>query len=406
MKKRFYVNDLLSECRNLYNKKGISTFLYKNIDKKLYFRLYQNGLTLSDVIKRLDLETEFENYKKSIAKWNWTKLIKEIKPIVKKNNFLPPVAWFQNNSKSHLIQAVYSLGKNWDDLRKEFNSYENSSFVISRNGLRWRSHPEASLSNFLFSRGIKHSIGKKYPPEYSIESKRNYGYYDLQFVASYGDKINVEIWGDKPHGHAEVEYEERKQLKIKFNANNKNFLGINFNDCYNENALEKILKQYIGIITPFNFEKSYDKIIPTTHWSNADELIQCCKYFAQKMPNGIFPTEEWLRKSGKWKHRDGEAYNTLSIYIKTWIGGIRKLRKILGQSENSTTKWSKEKAIKEYENIFNKYGLTTGQLRSKLRRRQINLSENERHLINNIDAAVRKHYGSVSKLNEYLGIKY
>ena len=317
MKKKNFVEDLLLECRELYNKKGIATFLYKNIDKKLYFRLYQNGLALSDVVKRLNLESEFEDYKRSIAKWSWTKLIKEIKPIVKKQNFLPPAAWFQKNNKSHLIQALYKLGKNWDDLLKEFNSYENSSFVISRNGIRWRSHPEASLSNFLFSRGIKHSKGEKYPPEYSRESKRNYGYYDLHFVARNGDKINVEIWGDKPYGHAEEEYEERKQLKLKFNAKDKNFLGIHFSDCYNEKILEEKLEKYIGAIQPYNFEKSYDKIIPTTHWSNADELILYCKYFAQKMPDGVFPTEEWLRKRGKWKNRDGEAYNTLSIYIKT-----------------------------------------------------------------------------------------
>ncbi|MBL1213904.1 MAG: hypothetical protein HND52_11160 [Ignavibacteriae bacterium] len=406
MKKRYYVDDLLSECRNLYNNKGISTFLYKNIDKKLYFRLYQNGLTLSDVIKKLDLECEFKHYKLSIAKWNWTKLIEEIKPIVKKQNFLPPASWFQNNNKSHLIQALYSLGKNWDDLRKEFNSYENSSFVISRNKLRWRSHPEASLSNFLFSRGIKHCKGKKYPPEYSVESKKNYGYYDLQFVTRNKDKINVEIWGDRPHGHAEIEYEKTKKLKLNFNENKKNFLGVHFSDCYNEKVLENILKKYIGIITPFNFEKPYDEIIPTTHWSNADELILYCKNFAQKMPNGIFPTEEWLRKRGKWKHRDGEAYNTLSIYIKTWIGGIRKLRKILGQPENSTRKWNEKNAVKEYENIFNKYNLTTGQLRGKLRRKQMFLSEKEKRLINNVDSAVRKHYGSISKLNAQLGIKY
>ena len=81
------------------------------------------------------MDYEFKNYKKNNARWNWNKIIDVLTPIVVNQNFLPPAAWFQNNGYSYLIAAVYSLGKTWDDLRKEFNSYENSTFVISRNGV-------------------------------------------------------------------------------------------------------------------------------------------------------------------------------------------------------------------------------------------------------------------------------
>jgi hypothetical protein len=54
------------------------------------------------------------------------------------------------------------------------------------------------------------------------------------------------------------------------------------------------------------------------------------------MPDGKFPTEEWLRKRGRWADRPGEPYNTLSVYIKQWIGGVRKLRLLLDQEEAST----------------------------------------------------------------------
>lgn len=351
------------------------------------------------------MNAEFKNLKIDEARWNWNKIINDLRPIVVNQNFLPPAAWFQNNGYSYLIAAVYSLGKTWDDLRKEFNSYENSSFVISRNGMRWRSHPEASLSNFLFSRGIEHNKGKKYPKEYSITTGQTYGYYDLEFIDKNGNIIEVEIWGEKPNGHDEAHYEYKKCLKLEFNSGNDNFIGINFRDCYVEKQLESILKDYIGIIEPYNFEKSYDNIIPSTHWSNADELIEYCKIFARDIPNGIFPAEDWLRKRGKWKNRDGETYNTLSIYIKKWIGGIRQLRIIIDQPENSTVKWDKESVIQEYKKIFEIYGLTTGQLRGKLRRAQIELTKEERFNINNIDAAVRKHFGSCYDLNQLLGIR-
>ncbi|MBT9141534.1 MAG: hypothetical protein DDT30_02131 [Dehalococcoidia bacterium] len=123
------------------------------------------------------------------------------------------------------------------------------------------------------------------------------------------------------------------------------------------------------------------------------------------MPDGRFPTEEWLRKRGKWKNREGEAYNTLAVYIKNWIGGIRKLRDILGQAEHSTIQWDKEKVISEYLNIYQRYGLTTGQLRGKIRRNEITVSESDRFFINNLDAAIRKHFDSIYDLNELTGIK-
>ena len=123
------------------------------------------------------------------------------------------------------------------------------------------------------------------------------------------------------------------------------------------------------------------------------------------MPNGVFPTEEWLRKRGKWRYREGEAYNTLSIYIKKWIGGIRQLRSIIGQEENSTIKWNKEKVLKGYKSIFDEYGLTTGQIRGKVRRKEMYIAKEKMKKINNIDYAVRKQFGSCYDVNEILGIK-
>jgi hypothetical protein len=399
------IDKLIDDCKKHYDEKGISFFLFKNFDKKLYFKLYQKGITTADILKGLGLEGEFREFKADNAKWAWPKIIEFVKPIVKENNFLPPAAWFQANKLRHIVAAVYYSGKTWDDLRREFNSYENSSFIISRNGMRWRSHPEASLSNFLYTRGVEHERGKRYPDSYSKLTGQTYGYFDLHFIDKSKRLIDVEIWGEKPNGHDKDHYEYKKNLKEKFNSENENFLAIDFRDCYEEAVLERILEPYIGTISPFIFKNNHDKIIPSTHWSNADELIEYCREFASKMTDGIFPTEEWLRKRGKWKNRKGEAYNTLSIYIKKWIGGVRKLREIIGQSENSTIKWDKDLVLKEYKDIYDRYGITTGQIRGKVRRNELTIDKEEMKTINNIDYAVRKVFGTAYEVNELLNIK-
>ena len=51
--KQFKIELLINECKKLYDEHGISVLLYKNFDKKLYFRLYQKGIRLSDVRKIL-----------------------------------------------------------------------------------------------------------------------------------------------------------------------------------------------------------------------------------------------------------------------------------------------------------------------------------------------------------------
>jgi hypothetical protein len=95
--------------------------------------------------------------------------------------FLPPAGWWQDNNGASLVQAVYSLGHTWEDLRAELEDFHSSQFVESRSGLRWRSHPEASLSNFLYARGIPNRRGTRYPQAYEDLTGRAYGMYDMHF---------------------------------------------------------------------------------------------------------------------------------------------------------------------------------------------------------------------------------
>jgi len=174
-------------------------------------------------------------------------------------------------------------------------------------------------------------------------------------------------------------------------------------DCFNEATLANILEPYIGSIEAFQFDKPTDHLIHSTHWSNTDELLEFCRHLVSTMPDGQFPTEEWLRKRGKWKGRSGEVYNTLSVYIKTWLGGVRNLRKLLGQSHVSTIEWDKDSAIAAYQKFYDDHGLTPGQVRQKSRAG----GDFSRELAANaarIDNAVLKYAGGTEAVNELLGI--
>lgn len=401
-------NQLIDRCRELYKKDGMAALLFDNLKKSegLYYRLYRFGITQGKLLKKLGVEEEFRKYKKIKYGWTWERILKETKPIVDKLGFLPPAGWFQKNDYSSIVFAVYGLDKTWNDLRLEFDAYKGSSFVESRNGIRWRSHPEASMSNFLYARGIKHKLGRKYPDRFAQYADQKYGYYDLTFLDRKGRWIDVEIWGDTPMGHNEKGYAKKRKMKERFNKKNDRFVGIDFQDCFDEEQLAYILKRFIGRKKPYIFEKPFDREIQSTHWSNADELIEYCRHLVKSFPGGKFPTEEWLRKRGKWRDREGVAYNTLSVYIKTWLGGMRKLRQILGQPEASTIKWDRETALAEYKKWYEKYGYTPGSARSRFRQRKMNISKEEVDKAIRISTAAEKYLGGARRACKLLGIKH
>jgi len=417
MKKKFSemsVDELLDYCRALYEHDGIKALSYSELSKQggLYYNLYRYGVNQKELIVRLGLQGQYQAYKATIPlmrkgrlaqRWTWDHIIKEAKFVKDKEGMLPPSAWFKSNGYTSLVTSVYYLKHTWEDLRQELGDFGNSSFVESRNGLRWRSHPEAAFSNFLYARGITHKRGEKYPEDYANHSVSKYAYFDLHFVSKSGAWIDVEIWGDKPNGHNEAHYKVKRDDKESFNKNNPNFLGTHFIDCFNEATLTKVLKPYIGIVEPFKFDKPTDHLIQSTHWSNADELLEYCRHLVATIPGGEFPTEEWLRKRGKWATRPGETYNTLSIYIKTWLGGVRNLRKLLGQSQVSTIEWDKDSAIAAYKNFFDKHGLTPGQAR-QISRKGGNISREIAADAARIDNAVLKYAGGTAAVNELLGI--
>lgn len=409
-------DELLEFCRSLFQKSGIESLSYPALKKHktLYPNLYRVGLPQKELISALGLEEEYRRCCESLPvkraggkitqRWTWNRCVEEAKVVKERLSYLPPGGWFQANGYASLVQAVYNLGRTWEELREALGDFGGSSFVESRSGIRWRSHPEASLSNFLFARGVEHKKGERYPEEYANHSTAKYAYYDLHFLSRSGAWISVEIWGDKPHGHGEERYQEKRRHKEAFHAGRVDFLGIHFSECFSDEVLERILEPYIGRIEPFRFEKEADSRIESSHWSNADELLESCRALAESMPDGKFPTEEWLRKRGKWAARDGEPLNTMSVYIKTWLGGVRNVRELLGQAHQSTEVWDKDSAIAAYKSFYEEHGTTADQYRHQFKAGNESTSRNIAKRAANITAAVLKYAGGSAVVNELLGI--
>lgn len=408
--------ELLGYCRELYELGGISALSYPSLKNvpKLYTNLYKHGLKQKNLLTALGLDEEYKRhleetpYKygdKIVERWNWNRIITVAREIAEREGRLPPALWFQKNTYGSLIQALYNRGHTWDQLREAVDDFSGSNFVTSRNGLRWLSHAEASLSNYLYARGIEHTRGKRYPKAFSKNSGAKYAIYDLHFKDANGTWVDVEIWGDKPNGHNEEKYACMRTAKERFNEDNPRFVGIHHADCYEEEKLTALLKPHIGLIKPFRFDKPTDAILQSTHWSNADELLDYCRDLASRMPDGIFPTEEWLRKRGKWSSRPGEVYNTLSVYIKLWLGGVRNLRKMIGQGHASTQEWDRDTALNAYRVFYETYGMTPEQTRHLYRRKDNpRISDEIAQEAARISNAVRKYAGGSEEAKAHLDI--
>ena len=406
--------ELLAYCRTMYELHGpvALTYSFLKDQQGLYAILFSRGLKQKRLAAALGLEDELSLHAatrpivragRELVRRAWPQLVTEACEVTEEHGSLPPAQWFQRNGRGSLVQAVYNLGHTWDQLRDAVGDPATGAFVGSRNGLRWRSHPEASFSNFLYARGVQHRRGDRYPKKYEELSGKTHGRYDLHFLGLEG-WVDVEIWGDNPGGHGSLKYESVRKSKEQFNLDRPRFLGVHFEQCFSEDELTRLLASHIGIIAPFQFERPTDPVIPSTHWSNTDELLEYCRKLASNMPDGAFPTEEWLRKRGKWADRPGEAYNTLSIYIKKWFGGVRHLRSLLGQAHNSTTKWDREETLKSWKEFWLKHGLTPNQVRAHHSRNISAFSEDDFREAGRLAVSVVKYVGSATEANRILGI--
>jgi hypothetical protein len=370
---------LLDEIRRLYDIHGLRALSTPFLEKrkgKLYPKLLAAGLGQSALLAELGLTKEYAEWRdanrsyrgKPQQKWSWKVVIEKAKHIVESEGDLPTLEWCRLNGYSSLVSTVFNTGHTWEDLREAVGSFATSHFYMSRNGMRWRSRAEASLSNFLYARQIEHKRGERYPESYAEQSGRLYGRFDMHFRSANGTWIDVEVWGDPLNGLSGGRYMQTRSYKEKFQADNPNFLGIPYTDCLRDARLSEHLRPFIGDVLPTKFDTPQDRGIETSHWTDGLELLESCRQLAATMPGGVFPNEQWLRKRGKFSDRPGDAYHTMAVYVAKWLGGTRNVRKLLGQAEASTTAWTKESAIKAWRDFEAEHGLTPTQLPSRARK--------------------------------------
>lgn len=185
--------ELLEYCRKLYQENGISALSYPEIKKipKLYFNLYSNSLSQKTLLSEFGLDKEYKNHISSSPykygdsyrdRWTWETLIEKIKSIKEKEGRLPPALWFQKSGHASLVFSLYNLGHTWAELREAVGDFSDSNFVQSRNRLRWLSHAEASLSNFLYARGIDHKKGERYDDSFADLNVTKYAFMTCIFL--------------------------------------------------------------------------------------------------------------------------------------------------------------------------------------------------------------------------------
>jgi hypothetical protein len=370
---------LLAIMRGLHAAHGIKAlstpFLEKQKDA-LYPRLLAAGLKQKTLLAAMGLAEEYAAWRDlartyrgvTKPKWNWDAAVAKAQEIVAREGDLPNVEKCRLNGLSSLTSAVFKAGKTWEDLRIAIGLAASESFSASRNGMRWRSRPEACLSDFLHARGIAHRRGTRYPQDYANQSGRKWATYDLHFQTAGGTWIDVEVWGDELNRLSGGRYRETRKRKERWQAGRANFLGIPYRRCFSDASLTKILEPFIGIIAPFVFDRPSDRAIETSHWSDGGELLEDCRKLAATMPDGIFPSEDWLRKRGKYKNRPGPLYNTMAVRVNQWLGGTRAVRRLLDQDSASTRDWTLEKLKTAWHDFETQYGETPSQYRSNAKR--------------------------------------
>lgn len=375
---------LLAAARQLYQRHGPSALATDFLNKSGVSegKLRRVGLSHDGLLVELNLTDEYRRWRKETftyagkqkPRWNWERAVEVARELIALQGDLPTVQWCRLNGYSQLTNIVHRFRRDWEDLRIEAGlpstvmKNGRPRYFDSRVGVRWRSRPEACLSNFLYARGIKHWRGERYPDDYAKISGRKYGRYDLHFLARTGEQIDVEIWGDIPDAFSKGRYRVTRAKKEAYHDNRPNFLPLHYLDCQYDSRLTELLKSYIGTVEPFQFNNPQDRLIKSAHWSEYDYWLGECRRIAAEQPDGIFPNEQWLRKRGKYADRPGEAYNTLSRYIQTILGGARNVRKLLNQADESTTKWTSESVIEAWRKFEMKHNITPAQCKGMYRR--------------------------------------
>lgn len=400
------------------------TWLTDNYLLRHYNRLViVHKIPLEEVAKEWNILSEWKSQRKDymcegrgVTNWSIEKMDEIALTLIQKHGHIPCYQWLRQNGYGSFSCWAYSNGYNSQSLQERFNY---SKCLTSRSGLLLLSQAEVSFSDFLYSRGIEHRRGRQYLESFC----KQYGYtkcmYDFHFLGRIDPftktEISIEIWGNLPQCMGGERYSIVRRAKENFHRQDVSFLGIEFTDCYNEDRLVQLLRPYIGIIKPYQFKSPHDRIVRPVQWSLADKVKEQCEIILQKT-EGVLPTEDWMRKRGKFKNRSEELWerdlpfnlHTLVKHIRT-IGGYRKTRQILSIQNQSSIKWTIELIHKVLLKIYREHQESPKSIYARLREKD-NLGNDENDLKNtlqNVLAATDSgRYCTYSDVCRELGIPF
>jgi hypothetical protein len=342
------INKKKTQLRNLYDTEGIgikafnSGYLLKN-HQNIISTFHTKRIKLCDIAEEWGILEEYNKYiyqliceSRNVNMRTNEWFDNKAKEMITKWGYFPTQEFLKANNEGSFITYMYSIGLNWQQLHEQYNIPLNSK-LLARNNFYMNSHAEVCGINFVWCRGIEVKKGEYYKNDYTKNTGRK-GIYDLHFkgtIGIYKDKwISVEIWGGKFRKYQEA-YNKKREEKEESHKNDIYFLGIEYQDCYNESKLIKILEPYIGVIEPYIFENEKDKTISCTKWNLIADIEKGATYIMENN-NNIIPPVTWMLCNGCYKNRHREDweitkhFNILRYsYAIDRFGGIVKVRQLM-----------------------------------------------------------------------------
>ena len=419
-------------CENflssLYQEFGIKSLFRKWLRKNGHGELYNRYISfpeasLATFAEKHNYSIERNQHEKTLkrekyalvseSKTKWTEevLRLEIVKVVKEFGFLPPSPFLQTqNGFQGLAGAIQKFG-GIKKIKETYNITDRLR-LFDKQGSIWNSFPEAALSNYLLSKGIKAKKGERYPVGYSESSEKAYGIYDMHFIASAGflsgRKLNIEIWGGNPGGRGEEDYAKVRAAKEAFSRNDSCFIGVEHRDCYSIIKLERIFNIHIA---PMNsLIEGSSSFFDAPLMSLADEVLVRLKKVCERMSDGLLPSRGWFLREEKFKDReigDWEASTWAGLVDNiSDCGGIMKFRAALGQTDEHLRKHqiSKDDTISGLTKFFNEYKQTPQAFRCHKKR---GLSADEEQTWDRsleLSSGISRHFSSTFEACQAAGV--
>ncbi len=340
--------ECLQEFRELFDEHGMkvlhSVWLHAN-RSGLYSRIEKAQKNpLRFVAEKLGVLHEYEEQSKRLycetsgrTRWTDEKIDETIKEIIEKYKCFPSRDKLNKDGYKGFVSVLFRRGITLESISEKYNLSERARRT-SRNGMLWDSCAESCAANFLWSRGIDIERGGAYDKKFKEINGRD-AKYDIEFIGSVGDyegkRIYVEIWGDLDN--KKNTYSVVRKMKEDFNIGNPCFLGMQYQDCYNEKKLIKIFEKYIGIREPVRFCNDHDKLVNPSQWSLIDSVLAKCRIICENIEGGILPPYAWFTKTKLYSSRQAHDWENglgnmgnLAHDINE-VGGFRLIRTLLGQ---------------------------------------------------------------------------